>query len=154
MTDSDLETFKEWHAKNVPGIPYEVLENIITTHDGEKAWGVFEDGVAKFVKGGLRGTEYHEVFEGIWKDFLSEEEKNNILEEFRNKKGKFIDRASKKEYSYSDETVTDNMVKERIADDFADYRLGKLPARTLGEHIRKFFKSIMDFFKSFVKKSS
>jgi len=154
MTDSDLETFKEWHAKNVPGIPYEVLENIITTHDGEKAWGVFEDGVAKFVKGGLRGTEYHEVFEGIWKDFLSEEEKNNILEEFRNKKGKFTDRASRKEYSYSDETITDNMVKERIADDFADYRLGKLPARTLGEYIRKFFKSIMDFFKSFVVKPS
>ena len=154
MTDSELELFKEWHAENVPGMPFQVLDNIITTHDGEKAWGVFEDGVAKFVKGGLRGTEYHEVFEGIWKDFLSKEEKDSILEEFRNKKGKFTDRASRKEYSYDDESVTDNMVKERIADDFSDYRLGKLPARTLGEHIRKFFKSIMDFFKSFVSNPS
>ena len=56
MTDAEIELFKEWHAKNVPNIPFEILDRIITTHDGQKAWGVFEDGVAKFYKGGQRGT--------------------------------------------------------------------------------------------------
>ena len=39
-------------------------------------------------------------------------------------------------------------------DDFADYRLGKLPAKSLGERVRRFFKMIMDFFKTFGTKPS
>lgn len=150
MSAKDLKTFKEWHAKNIPNVPFEVLENLINTYDGKKAWGVFEEGIIKFVKGGLRGTEYHEAFEAIWADFLTEDQKQTILQQERNKSGEFTDRASGKKYAYVDPTVSDDMLKERIADDFSDYRIGKLPARTLGEAIRKFFKSIMDFFKSFV----
>lgn len=152
MTDAELDLFKEWHAKNVPGIPYEVLENIIKLKNGEKAWGAFENGVAKFVRGGLRGTEYHEVFEGIWKAFLTEEERSAIVDELRASGKDFIDRETGKKLNYA--TATAKQIKERIADDFSDYRLGKLPARTLGEKIRRFFKAIMDFFKSFVAKPS
>jgi hypothetical protein len=151
MTNSELEAFKEWHAKNVPFIPFEILENIIK-RGNITAWGVFENGVAKFVRGGLRGTEYHEIFEAIYADFLTETEKNNLLNEFRNKKGEFIDRQSGKKIAYID--ATDKQAKERIADDFADFRLGKLPARSLGESVRNLFKRIMDFFKSFVSKPS
>ena len=152
MTEEELELFKQWHAENVPGIPFEVLENIIKTHDGGKAWGVFENGVAKFVRGGLKGTEYHEVFEGIWKAFLTEDQRQELVAEFRAKKGQFLDRESGKKIDYAE--ATDKQVKERIADDFSEFRLGKLPARSLGEKIRNFFKVIMDFFKSFVSKPS
>ena len=152
MTNSELEIFKQWHAENVPFIPFEVLERLVTMHNGEKAWGVFEDGVAKFVRGGLRGTEYHEIFEAIYADFLTDTEKTNLLNEFRNKKGEFTDRASGKKIAYAD--ATDRQAKERIADDFSDFRLGKLPARSLGERVRNLFKRIMDFFKSFVAKPS
>jgi hypothetical protein len=152
MTEEELELFKQWHAENVPNIPFEVLENIIKTHDGGKAWGVFENGVAKFVRGGLRGTEYHEVFEGIWKAFLTEDQRQELMAEFRAKKGQFLDRESGKKIDYAE--ATDKQVKERIADDFSEFRLGKLPARSLGEKIRNFFKAIMDFFKSFVSKPS
>jgi len=152
MTEEELELFKQWHAENVPGIPFEVLENIIKTHGGGKAWGVFENGVAKFVRGGLRGTEYHEVFEGIWKAFLTEDQRQELMAEFRAKKGQFLDRESGKKIDYAE--ATDKQVKERIADDFSEFRLGKLPARSLGEKIRRFFKAIMDFFKSFVSKPS
>ena len=151
MTNVELEIFKQWHADNVPFIPFEILENIIKRGD-VKAWGVFENGVAKFVRGGLRGTEYHEIFEAIYADFLTETEKNNLLTEFRNKKGEFTDRQSGKKIVYSD--ATDKEAKERIADDFSDFRLGKLPARSLGETVRNLFKKIMDFFKSFVSKPS
>ena len=152
MTEEELELFKQWHSENVPNIPFEVLENIIKTHDGGKAWGVFENGVAKFVKGGLKGTEYHEVFEGIWKAFLTENQRQELLSEFKSKKGQFLDRESGKKIDYAD--ATDKQAKERIADDFSDFRLGKLPAKSLGEKIKRFFKSILEFFKSFVTKPS
>lgn len=154
MSEADLKAFKEWHAKNVPNIPFEVLENMINILGGEKAWGVFEKGVAKFVRGGLRGTEYHEVGEAIWNGMLSPEEQADILADERKRSGSFVDRESGKRYNYDDPTVTDEILKERILDDFADYRLGKLPARTLSERVRRFFKMIMDFFKSFVAKPS
>jgi hypothetical protein len=152
ISGRDIEAFKAWHAKNVPNIPFEILENIISLHDGSKAWGVFEQGVAKFFKSGLRGTEYHEVFEGIWKAFLTQSERQAILDEFKSKRGSFLDRESGQLIAYSN--ATDRQAKERIADDFADYRVGKLPARTLSEKVRNFFKAIVDFFKSFVAKPS
>jgi hypothetical protein len=151
MTDADYDAFKEWHAATVPLIPFEVLDNMVTTHDGEQAWGVFENGVAKFVRGGLRGTEYHEVGHGIWK-MLPVEEQDALLNEFKSKTGTFKNRQSGKEIAYAD--ATDIQAEERMWDDFSDYRVGKLPARTLGEKVRKLFKMVMDFFKSFVTKPS
>ena len=152
ITDADIEEFKKWHAKNAAGIPYEVLENIVKTHDNKKAWGVFEDGVAKFFRGAIRGTEYHEVFEGIFKGFLTESQQRALLDEFKSKKGEFTDRATGKKIRFED--ATDLEAKERIADDFSDFRLGKLPARTLSAKIARFFKAIVDFFKGFVTKPS
>ena len=152
ITDADLEEFKKWHAKNAAGIPYEVLENIVKTHDNKKAWGVFEDGVAKFFRGAIRGTEYHEVFEGIFKGFLTESQQRALLDEFKSKKGEFTDRATGKKIRFED--ATDLEAKERIADDFSDFRLGKLPVRTLSAKIARFFKAIVDFFKGFVTKPS
>ena len=152
MTDAEIQLFKEWALKNVPGIPFEILDRIITTHDGEKAWGVFENGVAKFYRGGQRGTEYHEIGEGIWNVFLSPQEQQVLLDEFKAKAGKFKDRESGKMLLY--EEATDQQAKERIMDDFADFRLGKLPARNIGEAILKFFRDIIAFVKSFVNKPS
>jgi hypothetical protein len=153
MTNAEFEIFKAWHAEKVPFIPFEVLERMIQVNNNEEAWGVFEDGVAKFVRGGLRGTEYHEIGHGIW-TMLSAAEQQAILADERSKSGTFKDRASGKTYSYSDPNVTDKMLEERIWDDFSDYRLGKLPAKSLGERIRRLFKMVMDFFKSFVTKPS
>jgi len=152
MTNTELEIFKEWHSKNVPGIPFEVLERMIDINGTEEAWGVFENGVAKFVRGGLKGTEYHEIFEGIWAAFLTDSQKEAIINEFRQQEGQFTDRESGKMYDYSDPTVTDKMIKERIADDFADFRLGKIKSKSLLQKVKDLFKSIMNFFKSFVTK--
>ena len=152
MSTIDMEAFKQWAADKLPVMPYEFLDNIIRTHDGKTAWGVFEKGVAKIFKGAARGTEYHEAFHFVFQGFLSPSEQQAIFDEFRNKKGTFLDTASGKKIDYAD--ATDLQIEERVADDFADFRLGKLPARTLGESIRRFFKAIVDFFKSFVNNPS
>lgn len=147
MDDLDLAEFRKWHAANVPGIPFEVLENIIRRNPDITAWGVFENGVAKFYRSATRGTEYHEIFEGIWKGFLSPGERQDLLNEFRSQSGTFRDRASGRDIEYAG--ATDTQAKERIADDFGDFRVGKLPARNLKELILRFFRSIINFFKSF-----
>jgi hypothetical protein len=152
ITATEIELFKAYVAKVAPGIPYEFLDNLLYSANGEAAWGAFEDGVAKIFKGGLKGTEYHELFEGIYKGFLSETEKAALIDEFKSNKGSFLDRESGKMIQYVD--ATDKQAKERIADDFADYRLGKIKAKSLGQKILEFFKGIMDFFKSFVNKPS
>ena len=92
------------------------------------------------------------MVEGVWKGFLSTEEQQVILDEFKAKSGKFKDRESGKMLFY--EEATDQQAKERIADDFADFRLGKLPARSIGENILNFCRRIIDFVKSFVNKPS
>jgi hypothetical protein len=143
----DLAEFRKWHAANVPGIPFEILENIIRRNPDITAWGVFENGVAKFYRSATRGTEYHEIFEGIWKGFLSPGERQDLLNEFKGQSGTFRDRASGRDIEYA--AATDKEAKERIADDFADFRLGKLPARSLKELMLRFFRSIMNFFKNF-----
>ena len=152
ITEAELALFKTYVAENAPAIPYEALENIITTHDNEKAWGVFEDDVAKFYKGGLRGTEYHELGHGIWLGFLSPEERAAIIEDEKSRGGTFTDRTSGKKIEYI--KATDIQIEERIMDDFAEFRKGKLPARSLSERVVRFFKIIFDFFRSFVNNPS
>ena len=152
IDDRDIRIFKEWAKEKVPTIPFEILDNIISINKTEKAWGVFENGVAKFFKRGLRGTEYHEIGEAIWNAFLSPQERQALIEEFKSKKGDFVDRESGKFIAHSQ--ATDTQAKERILDDLAEFRVGKLPARSLSERVRRFFKAIVDFFKSFVTKPS
>jgi len=154
LTDKELELFKQWMAAYLPNMPYQVLDNIINTVDDEEAWGVFENGVIKFYKKSIRGTEYHEVGEGIWKAFLTPEERQALIDEFRNSAGSFVDRQSGKTYKKDDPQVSDFMIKERIMDDFAEFQLGKLPARSLGERVLRFFRAIIDFFKTFGKDPS
>ena len=152
ISEADLALLKRWHAENVPGIPYEILENIITTHDGEKAFGVFQDGVAKFYKGATKGTEYHELFHGVFNGFLSQDKRQALLEEFKAQTGSFLDRASGNYIRYYD--ATDKQAEERLADDFGEFRKGKIAAKSFGQKILDFFKSIVEFFKSFGTKSS
>jgi hypothetical protein len=69
MTNEELEILKQFQAENLPGIPLEVLEDLVDTYDGEKAFGVYVDGVAKFYKAGPRTVGYHELFHPVYQHF-------------------------------------------------------------------------------------
>lgn len=152
ITDEDIARLKEWHAKNLPQIPFQVLMNLVEINSTEKAWGVYEDGIAKFFKKALKGTEYHELFHGVWSGLLTSEERQELINEFTSRTGTFTDRASGKTVMYAE--ATDKQIEEKIADDFADFRNGKVSAKSLGGKVINFFKRIFDFFKSFVTKPS
>jgi len=154
MSEAEIEYFKKFTAKYVPGIPYEFMENMIMTYDNEQAFGVFEGKVAKIFKRGMKGSAFHELMEGIWFGFLSPEKQAAIIANERTKKGTFVDRASGKTYDYNDPLVSDLIIKERIMDDFSDLMDGKISIKSLLDKVMEFFKAIIDFFKSFVQKPS
>ena len=151
MTEKDKSFFKSWAEKNLPKMPYEYLANMIQVTGGGEAWGRMVNGAIQIVDGGLVGTDFHEAAEYVWKGFLSSEEQQALLDEFRSQKGTFVDRESGKTYAYNDPAVTDLMAKERIMDNFADYMVDKLPAKNLKEKVLKFFKAIVDFVKNLFK---
>jgi hypothetical protein len=152
MTNEELEILKQFQAEKLSGIPLEVLEDLVDTYDGEKAFGVYVDGVAKFYKAGPRTVGYHELFHPVYQHFLSPDERTALEEEFRNRPGQFTDRASGKKIDYA--RATDKQIEERIADDFAEFKAGQLPARSLSELVRNFFRRIINFVKSFNAKPS
>jgi len=151
MTDAEIEFFKQYAEKNVD-FPIEILEQLVDTYDNEKAYGVFEDGVIKFYRGAIKGTEYHELGEAVWNGLLTPEEQAAIIADEKVKGTTFVDRETGRTYDYA--TASDQKIKERILDDFADYRAGKLTARSLGQKVLDFFKRIINFFKTFGTKPS
>lgn len=52
-----------------------------------------------------------------------------MINEFKTQAGTFKDRDSGKTIIYAE--ATDKQVEEKIADDFADFRNGKIPAKSL-----------------------
>jgi hypothetical protein len=150
MSEEDMIHFRAWAAEYVPNIPIEVLEKLITINSTQKAWGVFENGVVKFVKGGLRGTEYHEVGHAIFNGMLSEEQQIAIIAQEKERSGSFTDRATKKKVRFDE--ATDKQIEERIMDDFADAMVGKLPIRNLSDLVKYLYKLILDFVKYFDNK--
>ena len=152
MSENDIQILKDFQAEKLPGVPLEVLEDLVDTYDGEKAFGVYVDGVAKFYKAGPRTVGYHELFHPVYQHFLTPEERTALEEEFRNKPGQFTDRASGKNINYAD--ATDQQIEERHADDFGEFKVGKLPARSLSELVRNFFRRIINFIKTIGSKPS
>lgn len=152
LTEEDISRFKEWAAKTIPNFPIQILENLIQIAPDRMAWGVFENNVIKFYKHAKKGTEFHEAFEAVWGTFLTVDERAAILDEERFSGKEFKEVASGKMIEASE--ATDKQLKEKIADDFAAFMKGKLPARTLSEKIRQFFKNLIDFIKTFIHKPS
>jgi hypothetical protein len=152
MSEAEIEFFKKFVGKKVPGLPYEFMENLIRTYDNEDAYGSFEKGMIKIYKRAVKGTAFHELMEGVWLGFLSPEKRRAILDEFKSKKGSFTDRASGRKIDYNE--ATDKEAKERIMDDFSEFMDGKIPARSVSERILQWFKGILDYIKSLVSKGS
>jgi hypothetical protein len=152
MSEAELELLKTFQAESLPGVPIEVLEDLVDTYDNEKAFGVYVDGVAKFYKAGPRTVGYHELFHPVYQHFLTPDERIALNDEFRNRPGQFTDKASGKKIDHAN--ATDKQIEERIADDFGEYKVGKLPARSLSELVRNFFRRIIDFVRTIGSKPS
>ena len=148
-----IENWEEIEAawkQMLPGVPLYRLKNIIQATNGRQAWGMLKNGAIYVYENAEVGTFYHEVFEAIWKMFTNPTEQQAIINEFKSRKGTFIDRPTGKSVNYSE--ATPQQIKEQLAEEFRDYRLfKKLPAKPErgGSWISKLFADIVGFIKKF-----
>lgn len=110
---------EKWLKKNVPNLPLYRVKNVMMATNGRMAWGAFKDGALYVYQNAEVGTTYHEVFHAIWRMSTSINERVNILNEFRNRDGQFIDRESGETLDYKD--ATDKQIEEQLAEEFRDY---------------------------------
>lgn len=126
----------------------EILNDIIKTPEGIYAWGRYKSSVISLYNKAQEGVGYHEVFEGVFKEFLSQKEKNNILNEFKTRKGSFTYFDGNEYHSIPHSEATEPRMKETLADEFADYILTKEKPIKTGSSISRFFSNLWNFIKS------
>lgn len=136
-------------AKMLPNIPLYRVKNIIKGTNGRQLWGMFHEAAVYVYEGAEEGTAYHEVFEAVWKMFAGPAQKQNIINEFKSRKGSFVDRETRQSIEYKN--ATPYQIKEQLAEEFREAvlfdKLGKpLQSKTL---IGRLFSQLMDFIKTF-----
>ena len=132
---------EKWMKANMPHIPFFRVQNLIRATKGRQALGMFHKGAIYVYENAEQGTSYHEVFEAVWKMFTDDAERAQMLDEFRGRKGTFVDRESRKEIAYSE--ATSQEAKEELAEEFRKFILGR--EKTKSTIIGKFFQSLKDF---------
>jgi hypothetical protein len=146
----DWNKVQSWLKANFPNIPVYRVKNILQNTNGVQAWGMLQDGAIYVYENAEVGTIYHEVFEAVWKMFTDDAEQTAIINEFKNRKGTFVDRPTGETVKYSE--ATRQQIKEQLAEEFRDYvKDGKVPAKPADGRpfIVKLFSDLVNFIKSF-----
>lgn len=139
-----------WLKANFPNVPVYRVKNIIQATNGRQAWGMFKDGAIYIYENAEVGTVYHEVFHAVWRMFSDPAEQKAILDEMRSRGGKFYDRASMKDVSYSE--ATEQQLEEKLAEEFRDYvQFKKIPSKPKEgrPYILKLFSDMITAIKEF-----
>ena len=144
---ADVEAFLK---SKFPNIPVYRVKNVIKATNGRQAWGMFQDGAIYLYENAEVGTVYHEVFHAVWRMFTDKAERTAIINEFRGRKGSFVERTTGKEIKHSE--ATEDQIEEALAEELRDYfQSGKVPAKpsTGRPFILKFFADLLQMIKEF-----
>ena len=124
----------------------QILDNLIQTTDGIFAWGMYKDMLISLYDKAQQGTGYHEVFEGIWKHFTTDDEAYKIIKEFRQRSGNFTYYDGSTYYSIPYSNATEKQIKETLADEFADYIISQEKPKSFS--IARWFQNLWNLIKS------
>lgn len=132
LVTEDLTSIREWFSKNLPNMPLEVVDNILSTIKGD-AWGAFTGKAVVLYKLAEVGTAYHEAFHVVYKLGLTTKDRNKLLDLVRAKyKG-----------------ISDNEAEEILAEDFRNWMLNnKSELTSKDKSQRNIFRKLLDFIKS------
>ena len=140
MSEENWKEARAWMSKNLPGVNFNKVKNIIKTKNGRKAWGFFEKNSIYVYENAEVGTVYHEAFEAVFAQFLSPQEKEKLFNEFTSRKGTFVDRPTGRTVKYSQ--ATRDEMREQLAEDFRDYIQDK--KKPEGGFFSRLFKQLKD----------
>lgn len=148
MGEDEKQEFRKFMKQNLPQFTVEEVDQLIKATGDRLAWGRMMGDVIEYYRNAEKGTGYHEAFEGIWKYFLSPADKAAITNELAQRQGTFKDRETSQETEYSE--ASEKQLKEKLADEFAEYKIGK-HVSSISEKIKSFFNHIIKFFRSFLR---
>lgn len=141
----NLQEAQRWFKDRFPSIDFHVVVGLI---DG-KAWGVVRDGALTLSNLAETGTVLHEAFEVVHKYFMNNTQLRGIRNEFRSRKGTFVEYGTGNKIEYS--KATNFQIKEQLAEEYREYGLSDGQVFFQGEkETRSFFKRIYDFIHDFV----
>lgn len=149
ITPENWDKVNSWLSKNFPNLPVYRVKRMIEGANGSQNWGMLHKGAIYLYEGAEEGTVYHEVFEAVWKMFATIDERQAIINEFRNRSGSYTDRFTGQRIKYSEAPY--QRLKEELAEEFRDKVLtGKNPVRKKGKSwISRLFEDLINFFKEF-----
>ena len=139
----NIEEFRTWLQEVLPQFPVETTKDVI---DGI-AEGMFYKNVITLWELAEVGTGFHEAFEGVWNSLLNKEQKDELLNEFKQREGSFKYPFSSEILNYSQ--ATDSQIKETIAEEFRQFMLDR---KLLNKQPIKnnFFLRLWNYIKDFI----
>lgn len=158
VTKLDIKQFKTWLSKNLPQISLadesllkELKTNLVDVYGMYKNMNIY------LFEGSGNKTAYHEAFHGIFRNLLSLNEKEVILEEVIKKYPyplietlKSLQEGLNKDYTYKQLTYL--YYEEKLADEFAEFSNNynnKSFLEKLTSKIKDFFNKILSLFNIF-----
>jgi len=137
----DLDFFQEFMQEKLPQIPITRMNHLILG----KAYGAFMKGGIYIYNNAKRGTGFHEAFEAVWASYLTDQERLDLYNEFRSRKGSFYNPYSRQTKQYSEASLYD--VREMLADEFADYIENEDFLKEPTPKTKNIFQKLWDFIK-------
>jgi hypothetical protein len=139
----DFQNLGRFMKEKLPQFSVKRMANMI--HG--KAWGMFHNGMIYIYENAEVGTGFHEAFEGVWAAYLTDKERAAMIEEFRNRSGKFKNVFTNEVKDYKDASEYD--VREMLAEEFRKFILDGGYDTTLGQKIINFFKNLWNVIRKF-----
>ena len=118
MNEENWKDLRSWMDKNLPQVPLVRVRNIIRA-GGRRAWGMFQNNAMYVYQNAEVGTAYHEAFEAVYAMYLDSNEIAQLNEEFKARRGSFVDRPTGTTVEYKNATA--DQIREQLAEEFRDY---------------------------------
>lgn len=142
---SNSESAKKW-LRDKLGMSEDQIRIVKGLIDGKSFGRVLKDGSILLSDQMMEGTEYHEAFHSVFNLFLTNQERQDIFNEFRSRNNwESLLVNKKKDYIHLTE---DALIEEYLADEFMMYTINNGNYDIPGVKSKNFFDWLYNFFKS------
>ena len=149
----NFESFRKWFEQNLPNIPIEVVENIIS-RTGVRAFGTFYQNAITLAKNAPLGTGYHEAYHFVHNSLLTGAERIEMIREAKKvypaPNGQDLQTLRDKYPGLPEDSIIDIYYEEQLAEAFRKYKVTKDSDDAKTSTLKRLFDKILDFLKSFV----
>jgi hypothetical protein len=141
--NENFQKLAEFMQRVLPQFSVNIMSHLIKG----KAWGMFSKGALYIYKYAGLGTGFHEAFEAVWAAYVTDEEKQKLANEFRNRQGTFYNPFTKETKAYRDASMYD--VREMLAEEFSKHIIDdQQDDKSWGNTIKAWFRDLWNNIKA------